>query len=56
MAKIIVMPKFGLTMTEGTLSKWYKKRATPSPQVRLFLTLKRISSPTPSTHRIPAYC
>ena len=24
MAKVIVMPKLGLTMTEGTLSKWLK--------------------------------
>ena len=25
MAKVIVMPKLGLTMTEGTVSKWLKK-------------------------------
>ena len=25
MAKIVVMPKLGLTMTEGTVSKWLKK-------------------------------
>ena len=24
MAKVIVMPKLGLTMTEGTVSKWLK--------------------------------
>ena len=25
MAKVVVMPKLGLTMTEGTVSKWLKK-------------------------------
>ena len=25
MAKVVVMPKLGLTMTEGTLSAWKKK-------------------------------
>lgn len=25
MAKVVTMPKLGLTMTEGTLTKWYKK-------------------------------
>ena len=25
MAKLVVMPKLGLTMTEGTVSKWLKK-------------------------------
>lgn len=25
MAKVVVMPKLGLTMTEGTISKWFKK-------------------------------
>ena len=25
MAKEVVMPKLGLTMTEGTVSKWLKK-------------------------------
>ena len=25
MAKVVVMPKMGLTMTEGTVSKWLKK-------------------------------
>ena len=25
MAKLIVMPKLGLTMTEGTIAKWLKK-------------------------------
>ena len=25
MAKVVVMPKLGLTMTEGTVSSWLKK-------------------------------
>lgn len=29
MAKLIVMPKLGLTMTEGTINKWLKKEGDP---------------------------
>ncbi len=29
MAKVVVMPKLGLTMTEGTVSKWLKKVGDP---------------------------
>ena len=29
MAKVVVMPKLGLTMTEGTVSKWLKKIGDP---------------------------
>ena len=25
MAKVVIMPKFGMTMTEGTLTNWNKK-------------------------------
>lgn len=28
MAKLVVMPKLGLTMTEGAVSRWLKKRAS----------------------------
>lgn len=29
MASVLVMPKLGLTMTEGTISKWHKKEGDP---------------------------
>ena len=28
MATEVLMPKLGLTMTEGTIEKWYKKEAS----------------------------
>jgi pyruvate/2-oxoglutarate dehydrogenase complex dihydrolipoamide acyltransferase (E2) component len=28
MANEVVMPKLGLTMTEGTIEKWYKAEVT----------------------------
>ena len=29
MAKLVVMPKLGLTMTEGAVSRWLKKEGEP---------------------------
>lgn len=29
MATEVLMPKLGLTMTEGTVQEWYKKKAIP---------------------------
>ena len=30
MAKLVVMPKLGLTMTEGLVSRWLKAEGDPS--------------------------
>ena len=45
MAKVIVMPKLGLTMTEGTVSKWLKTRAMKSKRAKASLKLRQISLP-----------
>lgn len=53
MAKVIVMPKLGLTMTEGTVSKWLKaegdavKEGEPLFEVETDNTASESSVPMP---------
>ncbi|NSW92896.1 MAG: 2-oxo acid dehydrogenase subunit E2, partial [Firmicutes bacterium] len=37
MAQLVTMPKLGLTMTEGTVSKWYKAEGERVEQGEILL-------------------